>query len=280
MLPDWVTPLLRCPATGQRLEPRGNTLVRADGKVFPCPDGIASLVYPEALAADDASWNRFYDALAPFYDFSERVLGRLLTGVDTAKGRAEIVKLASFEPGGLLLEVSPGPGVFLPLLSEALGPGARIAAADLSLNMLRQCRRWQAALMRPTASSHPLAATSQANFLRGLPSIALVHANAMHLPFADDSFDALFHFGGVNLFSDPGRALGEFVRVVRKGGRIVWGDEQMSENFTHPVGRRVLPRINPGFKKTPPAPPDGAEVLARHEVYDGLGYLVVARKTA
>ncbi len=94
------------------------------------------------------------------------------------------------------------------------------------------------------------------------------------------SFDALFHFGGVNLFSDPGQALREFVRVVRPGGRIVWGDEHMSEQFSHPIGRRVLPRMNPGFRKTPPPPPSGADVLARHEVYSGLGYLIVARRRA
>ncbi len=257
MLPDWAIPLLRCPETGQRLEPRGAALVREDGGVFPNFDGIASLVYPETLQDADASWNRFYDAIAPFYDFSERVLGRLLTGIDMAKGRAEIVSLAGLEPGSQVLEVSPGPGVFHPLLREALGPSSHIVAADLSLNMLRECRRRHRNL-----------------------DIALVQANALHLPFADESFDALFHFGGVNLFSDPGQALNEFVRVVRRGGRIVWGDEQMSERFSHPVGRRVLPRINPGFRKTPPAPPSSTDVLARHEVYGGLGYLVVAQRRA
>jgi ubiquinone/menaquinone biosynthesis C-methylase UbiE len=257
MLPDWMIPMLRCPETGQNLEPRGEALVRQDGKAYLCPDGIASLVYPQELDDGDASWNRFYDRLAPFYDFSERVLGRLLTGIDMAKGRAEIVKLAGLEPGSQVLEVSPGPGVFHPLLREALGPASRIAAADLSLNMLRECRRRHGGL-----------------------GVALIQANALHLPFADESFDALFHFGGVNLFSDPGQALGEFVRVVRKGGRIVWGDEHMSERYSHPVGRRVLPRMNPGFRKTPPAPPQGAEVLVRHEVYEGLGYLMVARRAA
>jgi ubiquinone/menaquinone biosynthesis C-methylase UbiE len=257
MLPDWAISLLRCPETGQRLELKGGVPVREDGKVFPCLDGIASLVYPQTLQEADASWNRFYDALAPFYDFSERVLGRLLTGIDMVKGRAEIAALAGLEPGSQVLEVSPGPGVFHPLLRKALGPSSHIVAADLSLNMLRECRRQHGAL-----------------------EIALIQANALHLPFADEAFDALFHFGGVNLFSDPNRALSEFVRVVRKGGRIVWGDECMSERFSHPIGRRVLPRMNPGFRKTPPAPPCEADVLDRYEVYGGLGYLFVAKRRA
>ena len=255
MLPDWIVPILRCPESGQRFDLRGEALIREDGKVFPSLHGIASLVYPETLGEEDARWQRFYQVMAPFYDFSERVLGRLLTGVDMAKGRAGIVRLAGFQPGSQVLEVSPGPGVSHPLLREALGPASRIVAADLSLNMLRECRRRQG----------------------GMGAVP-IQANALHLPFADESFDALFHFGGVNLFSDPGQALSEFVRVVRRGGRIVWGDEHMSERYSHPIGRRVLPRINPVFRKTPPAPPQGAEVLERHEVYGGLGYLVVAQR--
>ena len=171
MLPDWAISLLRCPETGQKLELRGGALVRKDGKVFPCPGGIASLVYPETLQDTDASWNRFYDALAPFYDFSERVLGRLLTGVDMVKGRAEIAALAGLEPGSQVLEVSPGPGVFHPLLRKALGHSSRIASADLSLNMLRECRRRHGDL-----------------------DIALIQANAQHLPFADEILRRAFPF--------------------------------------------------------------------------------------
>lgn len=257
MLADWVIEILRCPETRQRIELRAGALTREDGKVFVDRSGVASLVYPDALEGDDAMMNRRYEIIAPIYDWSERMLGRLLTGVDMARGRAEIVALSCLEPGSRLLEVSPGPGVFFPLLREAVGPHAQFAATDLSLAMLLQCQKRRARL-----------------------GVELVQANAHNLPFADGSFDALFHFGGVNLFNDPQKALSEFVRVVRKGGTVVWGDEQMSERFHHPVGRRVLPRLNPGFLKTPPAAPDGLGEVQRHEVHHGLGYLAVASKQA
>ncbi len=225
----------------------------SDGGVLLLREIAERLGFAERLAAcidDPRDQDQIVHTLAATIQF-----GRLLTGVDMAKGRAEIVRLAGFEPGSQVLEVSPGPGVSHPLLREALGPASRIVAADLSLNMLRECRRRHGSL-----------------------GVVPIQANALHLPFAHESFDALFHFGGVNLFSDPGQALSEFVRVVRRGGRIVWGDEHMSERYSDPIGLRVLPRINPGFRKTPPAPPQGAEVLGRHEVYGGLGYLVVARR--
>ena len=67
-----------------------------------------------------------------------------------------------------------GPGVFHPMLRKQLGEDAEIVSIDLSLNMLQQCRKQHAS-----------------------DRIELIQANAQNLPFADESFDALFHFGGV-----------------------------------------------------------------------------------
>ena len=256
MLSSWLIDRLRCPQTGQPLVPVDKGLQRSgDGKFFPNQDGITSLVYPPQLVGDDEKLNQRYEWLAPYYDASERILGRLLTGIDMQQGRCQIVDLLGLTPGMRLLEVSPGPGVFQPMLRQALGSQAQIATVDLSLNMLRQCRQQHAA-----------------------ERVELIRADAQHLPFADESFDALFHFGGVNLFNAPAQALSEFVRVVRSGGLVAWGDELMDKSFKHPIGRRVLPLMNPGFKKTPPQVPAGLTQVTQHTVYGGLGYLTVSRK--
>ena len=44
----------------------------------------------------------------------------------------------------------------------------------------------------------------------------------MYLPFKDESFDGLFHFGGLNLFNNPEMALDEFVCVVKKEVLFHW----------------------------------------------------------
>jgi ubiquinone/menaquinone biosynthesis C-methylase UbiE len=231
--------------------------MRSDGKIIPDHNGIPSLVFPPTLAGDDANMNRLYERLAPFYAVSERVLGRLAAGVKIPRERRHMVSLLGLEPGMRLLEVSPGPGVFQPMLREALGADAEIASLDLSLAMLRQCQRHHGGL-----------------------GIELVHGNAQHLPFADASFDAVFHFGGVNLFNQPEKAISEFVRVVRPGGIVSWGDEQMSDEYLrrHPWRAKVLQRLNPGYKRTPPPVPEGLINARCHEVCAGLGYLVVARR--
>lgn len=258
MHPSYTYANLRCPKTQQRLIREATGLRTLDRCIFyPDRDGILSLVYPQNLSGEDEKMNRFYEWFAPFYDLSERYLGWLLTGVDMAKGREEIVRLLGLSSGATLLEVSPGPGVFSPYLRDAVGETGVIVSADLSLNMLRQYRK-----------NH-----DQQGAL-------LIQANAHHLPFEDNTFDALFHFGGINLFNEPTKALDEFVRVVRHGGIVAWGDEQMSPHFSHPLGRKVLPRLNPGFLKTPPPPPQGIRDLCCYTVYEGLGYFNVGIKDA
>ncbi len=248
--------ILRSPQGGQALQRLEtgwqNSTTSQD---YPDRDGITSLVYPQELSGSDGKMNRLYHWLAPFYDLSERVFGRLLTGFDMQEGRQKIVDLLPIEPGMRFLEVSPGPGVFQPMLRARLGEAAEFAALDLSLDMLRECRRQHAQ-----------------------ERVELVQGNAQYLPFADNAFDGLFHFGGVNLFNDPDLALAEFVRVVRPGGLVAWGDEQMDESFSHPVGKKMLPKMNPGFLRVPPEPPEGLTGLSRHVVYEGLGYLMVGHK--
>ena len=108
--------------------------------------------------------------------------------------------------------------------------------------------------------------------------VHLVHANGQFLPFADNSFDAVFHFGGVNLFNDPDRALREFIRVVKKDGILSWGDEGFSKSYKGEVRKRILAKLNPGFLKAVPGIPETLHAQKVHEVYGGLGYLIVARK--
>jgi len=252
--PAWFEAILRDPETGQSLERRNRAYVRSDGKCYPLHDGILSAVFPESLTGDDAHWNRFYDLFAPFYDFTQRVLGRLMAGVDSTEAWKDVVARLKLPPSGRVLEVSPGPGIVQKLLRAQIGERGELAALDLSRNMLRQCQK------------------------RGDRNACLVHGNGQHLPFADNSFDALFHFGGVNLFNDPAKALGEFIRVVRKDGIVSWGDEGFSPSYKNGLRKKILTWLNPGYLRAGPAVPETMVDVQIHEVFSGLGYLVVGRK--
>jgi ubiquinone/menaquinone biosynthesis C-methylase UbiE len=247
------TPDLRDSLT---LSQNGQALLAvSSGKEYPLVDGIVSLVHPPSLEGSNLEMSRLYRWLAPFYEWNERFMGKHLLKLDMDRGRSDIITKVGVQPGTSLLEVSPGPGVFQPWLRSALKPAGHLVALDLSLPMLRQCRR-----------------------KHGNEGAVLVHGNAEYLPFADACFDAAFHFGGVNLFTQPERALAELVRVVRPGGRVAYGDEGFDPSYPDGWRKRLLCRINPGFAKVRPNVPAGLTEVSDVSVYGGMAYLVVATK--
>jgi ubiquinone/menaquinone biosynthesis C-methylase UbiE len=253
--PQWFDEIVRCPETGSKLSSIQEGYIRPDGVKYLLQNDILSLVYPPSLIGQDAKFNKLYNVIAPFYDLSERILGRLITGMDIIEGRKEIISRLHIPARARLLEVSPGPGVFQKSIREYLTSRGEFVSLDLSLQMLRQCQRRNSAL-----------------------DIKLVHGNGQYLPFADNSFDVLFHFGGVNLFNDPEKAIQEFVRVVKRNGIVGWGDEGFSRNYTSKIRKKILSKMNPGFMKPMPAIPDTLFDVQLHEVFGGLGYFLTSRK--
>ena len=137
-----------------------------------------------------------FDAIAPEYD----KLNRLISfGLDST-WRKSAVKFVSRTGARHILDLAAGTGDFTIALSTAL-PSARIVAADLSQNMLREADR---------------------KFIeRGMSHVSTVQCNALHLPFKDDTFDAITCAFGVRNFSDLGRGLAEMYRTLRPGGVAV-----------------------------------------------------------
>ena len=89
-----------------------------------------------------------------------------------------------------------------------VGQGARPVAFDLSAGMLRHARAGAAET--------------------GI-DVALVQADAAHLPFRDATFDLAFTaFGAVPFVEDSGAVMLEVARVLRPGGRWVFAT-------THPI---------------------------------------------
>ncbi|MEW6216921.1 MAG: methyltransferase domain-containing protein, partial [Candidatus Bipolaricaulota bacterium] len=107
--------------------------------------------------------------------------------------------------------------------------------------------------------------------------VHLVRGDAVHLPFADGAFDAVLHFGGVNLFGDRARALAEMVRVAKPGATLVVGDEGMSEARRAAwLGRRLV-KMNSLYRFRPPfhlLPWEGIENVQLHWVWREVFWLL------
>jgi ubiquinone/menaquinone biosynthesis C-methylase UbiE len=125
--------------------------------------------------------------------------------------------------GGRVLEVSIGSGANLPYLFESYKV-SELYGLDISAAQLNRCRRFIEK--------------------RGW-YVDLFLGIAEQLPFKAESFDCVFHIGGINFFSEKKKAIHEMIRVARSGSKIVIADE--AERVAQLVARILrLSRSNKG----------------------------------
>ncbi|MGA8742129.1 MAG: class I SAM-dependent methyltransferase [Terracidiphilus sp.] len=195
--------ILQSPATGQALQlvSRGcsQSLVTSAGERFPMRNQIPDLRLPSDMSGDNQKYNRLYETIGGFYDDIQRVVCACSAMDGDAYVRSYMSPL-EVKAGDSVLETSVGTG----LNFKYLPAGVSLTGIDLSREMLAKCmtnlRRW------------------------GLHG-DLFLGNAECLPFADESFDVVFHVGGINFFNDRAKAIREMIRVAKPGSKILIADE-------------------------------------------------------
>jgi len=195
--------LLRSPYTGDSLhivsEDGHAVLLSQKGERFPVRNGIPVFLGPEKLTGLNQKYNRLYEIIGGFYDDTQQV-ACALHGVSRDQYFRDYLRFLEIKPGDSVLETSVGTGLNFKYLPR----GIRLFGLDLSPEMLTNC---------------------QANLRRWELDADLFLGNAEDLPFANDSFDVVFHVGGINFFSDRAKAILEMIRVAKPGSRILIADE-------------------------------------------------------
>jgi demethylmenaquinone methyltransferase / 2-methoxy-6-polyprenyl-1,4-benzoquinol methylase len=133
-----------------------------------------------------------FDRIAGVYD---RLNGVMTAGLHH-HWRRRAADLACVGPGSRVLDVATGTGDLAVELAARVGPSGEVIGTDFSERMLE--------LARAKA-----------------PELRFETANALALPYADDSFDACTVGFGARNFSSLPDGLREMARVVRPGGRVV-----------------------------------------------------------
>ena len=202
--------LLCCPSCQAALslrDERGNGTVDESGLFCPHSErnflirnGIAHFISPQELEGFNRRFGRFYDRFSHVYALFTKVAFLPMGG--ERKVRKEILDRLDLNCGRIL-EVSIGPGVNLPYLFESPAV-CEVYGLDISAASLARCRSFVTK--------------------RGW-SVDLFLGIAEALPFKAESFDSVFHIGGINFFSGKKEAIDEMIRVARPGSKIVIADE-------------------------------------------------------
>lgn len=150
-----------------------------------------------------------FASIAPRYDLNNRIHS---FGMDQAWRRAA-VRLAAPQRGDEVLDVACGTGDLTRLFARS--EAASVVGADFCSEMLEVA----AAKTRPEHSR--AVDTADRRSEHRIAPVRYIEADAMELPFEDHSFDIVSIAFGIRNVADPSRAIREFARVLRPGGRLV-----------------------------------------------------------
>lgn len=256
--------LLACPACQGDLELSGDLVsgilvCKNCHQEYAIIDGIPRFAPYQDLTGNNQRFAWMYDWFSLVYRPFAKVAFAFIGGGEAANRREITDRL---EPrGGRVLEVSIGPGNNLPYLVGQ--PGVRsVYGLDLSVGQLQRCRSF----------------TQKKSW-----DVDLFQGNAEALPFKDNTFESVFHVGGINFFNDKKKAITEMIRVAKPGAKIVISDETER-------GARGYELTLPGFKRsfegkrevvTPPLdliPTEMEEIKLDTNVWRGWFYCIEFRK--
>lgn len=141
------------------------------------------------LAKRRADVAAMFDGVAKRYDLANDVLS---LGADR-EWRRLVVEAVDPRPGQHVLDLAAGTGTSSQPFADA---GAHVVPTDLSIGMLEVGKQRR-------------------------PDLSFVAGDALALPYADDSFDAVTISFGLRNVEHTVNALAEMRRVTRPGGRLV-----------------------------------------------------------
>lgn len=200
-----------CPATHAPLVENTDGLRTTSGNFYPLLDGdIADFIAGTSAASLSDEVHAMYHS-AHAGEIYRNFLDWLFASfnVNEDQFREDLTSPLRLKSGDTVLVTGCGLGEDLFPIARAIGPSGRLYAQDLSKTMVLHASR---------------------NFARQCDTLRpkFFIGDARSLPFATGTFDAVFHFGGINLFGDMKQSIAEMARVTRPGGRVAFGDESVA----------------------------------------------------
>ncbi len=156
------------------------------------------LANPHAEPGKADKVRSMFSAIAPSYDLNNR----LHSLWQDQRWRRKAVRLAAVQPGDQVLDVACGTGDLTQLFAKT--KAARVMGVDFTPAMLDIAK----------VKSRRLSASVSSK-------VQYQVGDAQKLPFSNSAFDVVSIAFGIRNVAEPSRALAEFHRLLKPGGRLV-----------------------------------------------------------
>ncbi|WP_283679111.1 demethylmenaquinone methyltransferase [Lentilactobacillus sp. Marseille-Q4993] len=170
--------------------------------------------------------NRLFDDIADHYD----EMNDVMTFKTQRNWRRQAMRLLHIETGARVLDVCCGTADWTIALARAVGPTGHVTGLDFSRNMLA-------------------IGDKKVTQAKQQKQVSLVEGDAMHLPFADNTFEAATIGFGLRNVPDANQVLREMVRVVKPGGLVASLETSIPENVIIKIGWRAYFKLVPYIAK-------------------------------
>lgn len=143
-----------------------------------------------------------------------------------------LVELVGLAAGAAVLDVAAGHGAVTFPAARRVGPRGRVTGIDITAEMLREA----AGELR----------------LADLQNVELLQMDAEQLEFPDGTFDWVLCGFALWMFPHPQRALQEFHRVLRPGGRLgltTWAEDSPIHRLSRQAMRPHIPTPSGGASR-------------------------------
>jgi ubiquinone/menaquinone biosynthesis C-methylase UbiE len=227
---------LRCPVSKEMLtlstghidadQVTSGELTSTSGSVYRIENGVPNFIYPETLMGSDAEFKGKYDKGANQYDVGLDWLFKSFYEDEYAV-RNSMIDLMNLRTNSRVLETGCGTGKDSAIIASRLSSSAELHLLELSGGMISICKERMKEFEVP---------------------VEYYLGNAAYLPFPDKYFDSVFHFGGINTFSEKRTAIEEMTRVTKIGGTVVIGDESVPPWLKEDLFGKILINANPLYK--------------------------------
>jgi len=204
-----------CKKKSRQISKKKNCFFKIIGKKIPCfTKKITSKITTYETDAANTIYKNFLNWLFKTFKTNENEF------------RKNLFKDIKFKKNQKILVIGAGNGDDIKfILANYKKFNLKIYAQDLSENLLSAC----------------------ANKLKD-KNIFYNISDAKSLPFKDNFFDHVYHFGGVNLFGNYKKSIDEMERVVKVFGTITYGDEGIAAWLRKTVFSRMMINNNKLWK--------------------------------